>query len=184
MPARKPIPPAVSDDAVAAKTGRRWDEWFALLDAAGAQTMTHKEIVAVLWQQYAVGPWWQQMVTVAYEQARGLRDKHEMADGYRASASRTIAAPAARVFRALNDARARERWLPPAGLAPLSATPGKRVSFTAPGKARVEVRLTPKGDEKTQVAVEHSRLPSAAAAKRQKKYWAAALDALKAHLEK
>ena len=65
---------SVSDDAVAAATGRNWDEWIAFLDKLGAAEMDHKEIVAL-----TAGPgglangWWQQSVTVGYEQARGLR---------------------------------------------------------------------------------------------------------------
>ena len=57
-----------------AATGRNWDEWIAFLDGLGAAEMDHKEIVAL-----TAGPgglsngWWQQSVTVGYEQARGLR---------------------------------------------------------------------------------------------------------------
>jgi uncharacterized protein YndB with AHSA1/START domain len=185
MPTKTPPKPTISDDAVFAKTGKRWAEWFALLDADGARQMTHKEIVALVSGKYGVGPWWQQAVTVAYEQARGLRAKHEMPTGYQVSASRTLAVPAAQVFQAWADARARSRWLPPAGLAPLSARPGQRLSFKWAGDdSHVEVRFTPKGAAKTQVTVEHSRLPSAAAARRQKAFWSAALDALQARLEK
>ena len=36
--------------------------------------MNHKQIVALLYAKHNVGPWWQQMVTVTYEQARGLID--------------------------------------------------------------------------------------------------------------
>lgn len=72
----------MSDEAVQAKTGKNWEAWFKILDKAGAQKMNHKEIVAYLNQKHYVGPWWQQMVTVAYEQARGLREKHETATGY------------------------------------------------------------------------------------------------------
>jgi hypothetical protein len=68
--------PSISSEAVKAKTGKDWPEWFAILDAADAQKMSHKEIVALLAEKYQVGSWWQQMVTVTYEQGRGLRDRH------------------------------------------------------------------------------------------------------------
>ena len=32
----------VSDDAVKAKTGKKWDEWFKVLDKAGARMMDHR----------------------------------------------------------------------------------------------------------------------------------------------
>src|SRR5512134_2277217 len=96
-------PKRMSDEAVRAKTGRIWPEWFAILDAAGAQQMTHQQIVAYLHNEHGVGPWWQQMVTVTYEQARGMRAKHQMPDGYQVSVSKTIAAPAAALYELCID---------------------------------------------------------------------------------
>jgi hypothetical protein len=181
--AKPPAKPDMSDAAVAAKTGKGWDEWFSLLDAAGAQKHTHKEIVAILAEQHGVAPWWRQMVTVQYERARGLRAKGETTEGFQVSASRTVAAPLAGVYRAWSDARTRKRWLPPAELKPLGQTPEQRVSFIGAGDSRVEVRLVAKNAEKTLVTVQERKLATAAAGKRQKAYWAAALDALQAHLE-
>ena len=31
----------MSDEAVKAKTGKTWKQWFAILDKAGAKQMTH-----------------------------------------------------------------------------------------------------------------------------------------------
>jgi len=58
-----------------------------VLDKAGAKKMTHQEIVRYLNSEHAAGQWWQQMVTVTYEQQRGLRDKHERPSGYQISVS-------------------------------------------------------------------------------------------------
>jgi 3-methyladenine DNA glycosylase/8-oxoguanine DNA glycosylase len=82
--------PRMSDEAVESKTGKTWSGWFKHLDAAGAKKMSHQEIVAHLSEKHGVGPWWQQMVAVTYEQARGLRDKHQKPEGYEISVSRTI----------------------------------------------------------------------------------------------
>jgi hypothetical protein len=184
MAPRAPAQPQISDEAVQAKTGKTWSEWFALLDAAGAQRLTHKEIVALLSEQHAVGAWWRQMVTVAYEQARGLRARHETPTGYQVSASRTLAVPAAQVFRAWRDSRARARWLSGVELALRTSAPDKRLRFHVPAdQSIVEVYLTAKGDLKTQVAIQHSRLPNAAAVKRQKTFWQSALAALQSRLE-
>ena len=79
----------VSDAAVQAKTGKGWQEWFALLDAAGARQMSHKEIAARLYDQLGCPDWWSQMVAVGYEQERGLREKHQTPAGYQVSASKT-----------------------------------------------------------------------------------------------
>ena len=53
----------------------------------------------------------------------------------------------------------------------------------ADGSTSVDVELYPKGEAKTQVTIQHSKLPNATAVKRQKAFWAEALDRLKAQLE-
>lgn len=47
----------------------------------------------------------------------------------------------------------------------------------------MDVGLTPKGESKSQVAVEHAKLPDAAAVTRAKEYWKQALDRLQAMVE-
>jgi hypothetical protein len=54
--------PRMSDEAVKAKTGKAWKEWFAILDKAGANKMNHQEIVKYLNAKRGVGPCRQQMV--------------------------------------------------------------------------------------------------------------------------
>jgi hypothetical protein len=173
----------MSDEAVKAKTGRTWDEWFAILDAAGAREMGHKEIVAYLSQQQGVGPWWQQMVTVTYEQARGRREKHQTASGYQASVTRTLAAPVDRVFDAWNDEEVRRKWLPVAKMTVRKATPGKSLRIVWEDGSRVDVNLYAKGEARSQVSVDQTKLPDAGAVARAKGYWKQALDRLQEFLE-
>ena len=175
--------PRMSDDAVKAKTGKAWAEWFKLLDAAGAKKMTHREIVAHLSEKHGVGPWWQQMVAVTYEQARGLRDKHEKPEGYEISVSRTIDAPVGKAFKAWTDEKTRKKWLP-ANLTIRKATTNKslRISWED-GKTSLSVNFYPKGDGKSQVVAQHSKLPDAKGAAKMKKFWSQALDRLKETLE-
>ena len=171
----------MSDEAVRAKTGKTWDEWFAILDAAGARSLGHKEIVALVSPE--AGPWWRQMVTVTYEQARGLREKHQTATGYTANASRTIGVPVDRLFEAWSDAALRRRWLPDAELTIRKATPGKSLRISWGDGSNVDVGLIPKGESKSQIAVEHAKLPDAEAVARAKGYWKQALDRLQQVLE-
>src|SRR4249920_761182 len=103
--------PRLSDQAVQAKTGKNWKEWFAILDKAGAKKMTHQEIVKYLNAKQGVGPWWQQMVTVTYEQARGLRELHQKPQGYEISVSRTINAPIASAYKYIAGNKTRASWL-------------------------------------------------------------------------
>ena len=175
-----------SDEAVARATGQSWAEWLAILDAAGGREMSHKQIVAHLQAHHAVSSWWQQQLTVGYEQSRGLRARHQMAGGYQISRSRTVAAPAAAVYHAWADDATRARWLPDATFTVRKATPPKSLRLTwgdaaGAGATTVEVALTDKG-ERTTVTVQHNKLPDAAAAERMKGYWAEALARLAGQL--
>ena len=81
----------VGDDAVRDATGRGRDEWFALLDAAGAQRWKHRDIANWLATEQHVDPWWTQNVTVAYEQARGIRRPGQRQDGtFEVGVTRTV----------------------------------------------------------------------------------------------
>jgi uncharacterized protein YndB with AHSA1/START domain len=176
----------MGDDAVKAKTGKVWAEWFKILDKAGAKKMSHQEIVALLSQEHGVGPWWQQMVTVTYEQARGLRAIHEKPGGFQISVSRTLAASVSKIFKAWQDENTRKLWLTTTG-SPLTirkATANKSMRITwTDGKTSVEVNFYPKGAGKSQVVVQHSKLPDAKAAARLKTFWAGALDRLQELVE-
>jgi hypothetical protein len=156
----------VSSDAVRAKTGNGWAEWIALLDAAGARKMTHQEIVAYLREQHQVGAWWQQMVTVGYEQARRKRAQHQMPDGYQISVSKTLNVPVAKLFAAW-QARA------PRDLAVSKTTARKSVRGVWKHSAsRVAVAFYEKGASKSQIVIQHNKLANARAAAQMKIAWA------------
>ncbi|HXS52300.1 MAG TPA: hypothetical protein VN782_07205 [Usitatibacter sp.] len=174
----------VGTDAVMRATGRPWSEWLTVLDRAGARGMAHKDIAMLLSRKFGVPDWWGQMVTVGYEQARGLREAGERADGFAATASRTVDAPVARLFDAWHDAQSRARWLLDAPVEVRRTVDGKSMRMTwSAGGSSVAVSFQSRGPGRSQVAVEHARLKNAAAARTQKAFWAAALDRLKALLE-
>ena len=174
----------MSDEALQAKTGKAWKEWFAILDKAGAEKMTHQEIVKYLNTKQGVGPWWQQMVTVTYEQSRGLRKLHQKPGGYEISVSRTINAPIGKVYYAFANDKARNAWLPEEGLAVRKATPNKSMRVTWNDvKTSLEISFLSKSDDKSQVVVQHSKLPNAKASTTMKAYWSKALYRLRASLE-
>jgi hypothetical protein len=170
--------PSISDDAVAAKTGRRWSQWFKLLDARGARRLDHKGIVAILAGEFGVGGWWRQMVTVEYERARGLREVHQQSTGYTVNVSRTMPVAAGRLFTAWKDAVTRRRWLARPAITISSATRPKSVRACLADGSMLDVRITVKGVRKAQVAVEQSRLSSRTAVERQRGFWKARLTRL------
>lgn len=175
----------ISDEAVQRATGRSWDEWFGWLDERGAGGMSHREIVALLAREGGIERgWWQQMVTVEYERARGLRVEGETADaGFEIGVSKTVPLPVDEVWRRLTGEEGVRAWLGEttssigfeAGESYRLAdgttgevrvvVEGDRVRLTRrpEGWARaatVQIRLTPKG-EKTVVTFHEEHLPSA-----------------------
>jgi hypothetical protein len=101
----------IGSDAVEAKTGRTWAEWIAALDKAGAADWPHKRIAEHVHDEFGCPGWWSQMVTVGYEQAKGLRVKHQTTSGYNANASKTIGVPVAKLYKAWSDPKMRDKWL-------------------------------------------------------------------------
>jgi uncharacterized protein YndB with AHSA1/START domain len=177
------IKPRLSDEAVEAKTGKTWSRWFKHLDAAGAKKMTHQEIVAHLRDKHGVRPWWQQMVAVAYEQARGLREIHQKPSGYENSVSRTVAAPVGKVYKAWTVEKIRKQWLP-ANFTVRKSTANKTIRITWDDDTDVVAGFYSKGDDKCQVVAQHGKLKDAKAGKKMKEFWGGALDRLKELLEK
>lgn len=107
----------ISDDAVREATGRPRSEWYAMLDDAEAATWRHKEIASWLADEHGVDAWWAQHLTVAYEQARGIREPGQRQDGsFEASVSRTVALDPADALRALAAVVAAELEVEPLAL--------------------------------------------------------------------
>lgn len=168
----------ISDEAVAKATGKSWKQWVALLNKAGCKTMTHKQIVAIVNKKFGIGPWWQQMVTVGYEQAVGLREKHQTSTGYQVGRSKTLPVPIATLYRAWSDAKLRSRWMSVSGFTIRKATANKSIRITWKDGTNVEVMFYPKGASKSIVTVQHNKLLSAAAGTKMKGIWGDRLDRL------
>jgi hypothetical protein len=159
----------IGDDAVKRATGRGWAEWLKLLDKAGAKTKSHKEIVAIVGEQ-GTQPWWTQMVTVTYERERGLREVHQTAGGYVANVSRTFDVPVEELFDNFRRLAKKEKY------AERKATAPKSLRLTAPDATSVEVGFYAKGESKSFVAVQHSKLTSQKDVAKRKDYWRGMLD--------
>jgi uncharacterized protein YndB with AHSA1/START domain len=176
----------VSDDAVQKATGKTWPQWFKLLDKAGCAAMNHKEIVAVVGKHFS-GGWWGQMVTVGYEQARGLRELNQSCAGvYQTSSSKTVNVPVARLFEAWHNPERRAVWLGNGSdaLVVRKATKPKSLRITwRDGRTNVDVNLFPKGDARSYVSVEHSKLDDAKDVRKAKRFWSQVLEKMKAVVE-
>ena len=166
-----------SDETLAERTGRGWNEWIALLDRWGAVERPHAEIAAYLGEAHDLPGWWAQQVTVGYERARGLRDVGQRrGGGYEVNATRTVNVPVERLYKAFLALD-----LP---LSVRTTQPNRSARFDwEDGATRVIVGFEAKGDAKSTVSVQHERLPDADFAERTKAEWRERLAALKSELE-
>lgn len=172
----------VGDEAVKKATGKDWAEWLSVIDKAGGRKMNHKQIVAFLDANHKVSGWWIQMVTVGYEQARGLRDLHETPGGFQVGGNKTVNVPVAVLFEAFANDRRREAWLGD-WLKVRRATKPKSARFDFKGGTLVSANFYAKGAGKSNVGLNHLKLKDAKAAAKMKTFWAEKLQELKAQLE-
>lgn len=172
----------VSDEAVKNATGKTWPQWFKLLDKAGCKTKPHKEIARWVFEHHKISGWWSQMVTVCYEQSRGMRQLHEAADGFQASGNKTIHVPVTVLFEAFVDERRRKAWAGDS-LHLRKATKPKSARFDFDGGSLVGVNFYAKGPGKSSVSLDQRKLKDAKAAAKAKKFWAEKLRTLKSMLE-
>ena len=201
MPASERKPSGVSDDAVAAATGRNWDEWIAFLDDLGAADMDHKGIVAL-----TAGPgglsngWWQQSVTVGYEQARGLRVVGQTSGAdFQIGVQKTLPAPPDAAWALVSDRPGRDVWLGKTASLEFSkgrkyrtdegregeirsCVPGERVRLTWSHPSLIQpsmlqIYLAASGD-KTSVRFHQERLSSLEERELMRKHWRGVLEEL------
>ncbi len=171
--------PSMSDAAVKAKTGRGWMGWFIILNRANANAMPHQEVASLLHTKYDVPGWWAQMITVEYERARGGRKKHEKADGFSVSMSKTVNARLAELYAATADDKMRARWFPKGAFSVSSQTKDKYVRGPW-GKdgARLEIGFYAKGEGKSQIVVQANKLANEADVEKERAAWKRALEKL------
>jgi hypothetical protein len=172
----------VSDDAVKAKTGRKWDEWFKLLDDAGARMMDHREISRYVGREFELTRWWARTVCVGYEQDRGIRHKRQRGTTYSMDRAKTVGAPLGEVWAAWQDQATRDRWLPEMPFEVRKTTVNKVIHLNWPGGTRVRAAFSEKNG-RTKMVVRHAKLESNADATRMYNYWSEALTHLKAIVE-
>jgi hypothetical protein len=167
----------ISDDTARAKTGKKWGEWYAILDKAGARMMDHAEIVLLGREKLGLSQWWSRLLAVGYEQERGVRIKRQRGARHEVYRSRRFAAPLAAVWAAWQDQATLASWLPGMTLQVRKCTLHKVLQFDLPDNSRVAVSFS-ENSGKTRVAVAQGRLPAGADLKRQKDYWSEALERL------
>ena len=174
----------ISDAAVKARTGKVWADWFKLLDRADASKLKHKEIAALLFEKHGLPGWWSQNVTVEYERARGLRERHETTSGYSVAVTKTIATSLPALYTATADAAVRGKWFPRGAFEVSSQTKDKYFRGAWKKTARLEVGFYAKGPGKAQIALQVNKLESKSDVEAARDTWKKALTKLQALLSK
>lgn len=172
----------VSSSTVQARTNHTWEEWFQMLDEHRAHELDHKAIVALVAELGQRDGWWTQMIAVAFEQARGLREKNERAEGYAASVTRTIEAPLERVYDAVVERSASARWLREPKVDVHRATTNRAARGSWDGEKTLSFQFSPRGPLRCQLVIQQEKLGSIAEVGKVKRYWAQKLDALEKYL--
>lgn len=172
------------DDAVRRATGRGWDEWLHLLDAAGASALGHQRIWEIAMRALpGTDGWWGQMVSVGYERARGLREKHETSAGdYQATISRTLPVPLFAAFAAWAEENLRQSWLAAPGLDFTKLNPGRNIRARWPDGTLLDIRFNASGPDKCQIVVDTMKLADAGAVQRAKAFWQDQIERLRTYL--
>jgi hypothetical protein len=188
MPAEAPKErKIITDKLIVQKTGKTMEEWFKVLDKNGAKKLDSHgiyELVKSIDGLTLLGEWNQGLLSTFYQWDRGLRERGEKKSGFEVSVSKTIAVSIGVLYQAFADEKLRMRWLPEKKLAITKTTENKSARVVwINGETRLSVDFYPKGADKSQIVVQHLKIPDSSMASEMKAYWSEALDKLKSSLE-
>jgi uncharacterized protein YndB with AHSA1/START domain len=197
--------PEFTDANAREKTGKTSKQWFALLDDFGGIDKGRRDLVNHMHSAHKLDEWWATTLVVEYERAKGALEKDGKPKGYSICSTKTVAAPLERVFAAFGDAQDLDRWLGARTKVEfqdggtLQNGDGDRATFErirahkdlrltwehakrAPG-SQIEVLFADKGNGKTGITLNHTRIQARKDADELRAGWSAAFEQLKQHLE-
>lgn len=167
-----------------ATTGRSFDDWFDILDNAGAESWPHWRIKRYLGGTRKNDEWWASTVAQAYERARGF---HPARSAYSARATKTIPAGLAEVWALIDNEDERRAWLDieleERSRQAQSALYGELADGS---KVTISLRENPQaaGNKRsTLVTIRHSGLANEASLDETKAFWRSALATLAATID-
>jgi hypothetical protein len=174
----------ISDESLIKSTGKSWNEWFSILNKAGAKKMDHKYIAEYLSKKQNVHDWWSQMVTVQYEQEIKGRKKHETTSGYQISKSKTFPYSGSKIFNAVHSPALRKLWLKNSDFKITTSTKNKSIRGKwVDDKTNIEFQFYAKDKSKTQLVIQHNKISSIKEADKLKTYWGKSFEKLNTYLE-
>jgi hypothetical protein len=176
----------ITNKLVVEKTGATMEDWFRFLDEKGARKMKHAEIfnlVASIGGLKPLGQWNQNLLTTTYEWNRGLKERGQKGKDFEIGVSKTANVPVAILYNSWVNDEIRNQWLSEK-ITVRKATESKSARITwSDGNTSLSVDFYPKGETKSQVVVQHLKIPDSKMADEMKEYWGKKLEELKAFLE-
>jgi len=177
----------ITDKLVIEKTGKPMEQWFSLLDKKGAGQLKHTDIYNLISSTpglKALGEWNQNLLATTYEWNRGLKGRGQKENGYEISVSKTIDIAIDKLYDAWIDNKQRNGWLKEK-ITIRKATQNRSARITwADNETSLSVDFYVKGENKSQVVVQHQKIAGSKKAAELKAYWANMLGSLKILLEK
>jgi uncharacterized protein YndB with AHSA1/START domain len=176
----------ISDKLVIEKTGKPMEDWFKLLDSKGAQKLAHVQIFDLVGKTPGLkklGLWNQNLFTTTYEWSRGIKARGQREKGFEISVSKTVSVPLGLLFQVWMDDSLRKKWLKEK-ITIGKSTESKSARITwSDGETSLSVDFYSKGKGKSQVVVQHMKIPDSIKAAELKEFWGIALEKLKSFLE-
>ena len=178
----------ITDKLVVEKTGKSMEHWFKMLDKKGARVMKHIDIYMLVSKTEGLkvlGEWNHNLLTTTYEWNRGLKERGQKEKGFEISVSKTINVPIDILYNAWVQDKIRNKWLLKEKITIRKTTLNKsaRISWSD-NTTSLSVDFYTKGEDKSQVVVQHLKIADSKKAAEMKLYWATTLETLKTLLEK
>jgi len=163
----------ISDKLLLEKTGKTLELWFDLLDKKGAKKMSHNEIFKLVSNTPGLAPlgeWNQNLLTTSYEWARQLKERGQKGKEFEIGVSKTMQVPVSVLYQYFTNSVLRHKWLKEK-ITIRKTTENKSARITwCDNVTSLSVDFYDKG-EKSQVVVQHQKIPDSEMAAEMKIFW-------------
>lgn len=161
--------PHVEAHLVVKATGFQREDWFRLLDARKAQSLSVEAIVEWLKANTKLDAWWSESIALAYVEARGIGGLGQTASGYfSTSVSRDFAIELPRLFTVLTELQS---WPSQPAARLLARRDNERIQVSFEDASRATVTFIEQAANRVTVVVSHELIESEHDAVQIEKFW-------------
>jgi hypothetical protein len=177
----------ITDKLVVERTGKPMEDWFLLLDKKGAQKQDPEGIYALITKipgLKPLGEWNQNLLCTTYQWNRGLRERGQKGKDFEIGVSKTVDVPISELYRSVIDDKMRSKWCKEKIEFSKTTLNRSARALWSDKQTRLSIDFYAKSANKSQVVVQHLKIPDSKKAASLKTYWSKTLDALKTLFEK